>query len=191
MISIGITGIIGSGKSMLSQVFRSMDIPVYDADSRAKSLMNNDFIIRAKLILEFGDDTYINGTINKEYLRKIVFGSEENRKTVNSIVHPAVKKDFIDWRNAQNSNIVAIESAIIFDAKLEDILDRIIFVEAPEEILVKRICLRDNVSEEIALQKIRMQKENSGRERCNAIFINDRNHSLIEQTETYINNLKH
>lgn len=191
MISIGITGIIGSGKSMLSQVFRSMDIPVYDADSRAKSLMNNDFMIRTRLMLEFGDNTYRNGTINKDYLREIVFGSEENRKTVNSIVHPAVKQDFIEWKNAQNSNIVAIESAIIFDAKIDDILDKIIFVEAPEEILVKRICLRDNVSEETALQKIRMQRKNSGREKCNAIFINDRNHSLIEQTETFINNLKY
>lgn len=190
MTSIGITGIIGSGKSMLSQVFRSMAIPVYDADYRAKSLMNSNLQIKESLVNCFGENTYTNGTINKDYLRKIVFGSEENRKTINSIVHPAVKQDFIDWRNAQNSNITAIESAIIFDAKIDDILDSIIFVEAPEEILVKRICLRDKVSEETALQKIRIQRKNSGRERCNAIFINDRNHSLIEQTETFINNLK-
>ena len=112
MTSIGITGIIGSGKSMLSQVFRSMDIPVYDADSRAKSLMNSNLQIKESLVSCFGENTYTNGTINKDYLRKIVFGSEENRKTINSIVHPAVKQDFIDWRNAQNSNITAIESAI-------------------------------------------------------------------------------
>ena len=191
MISIGITGIIGSGKSMLSQVFRSMDIPVYDADTKAKLLMNTNLQIKESLVRCFGKKTYANGTINKDYLREIVFGNEENRKTVNSIVHPAVKQDFIEWRNAQNSNIVAIESAIIFEAKLEDILDKILFVEAPEEILVKRICLRDKVSEETALQKIRMQRKNSGREKCNAIFINDRNHSLIEQTETFINNLKY
>ncbi len=191
MISIGITGIIGSGKSMLSQVFRSMDIPVYDADTQAKLLMNTNLQIKESLVRCFGKKTYANGTINKDYLREIVFGNEENRKTVNSIVHPAVKQDFIEWKNAQNSNIVAIESAIIFEAKLEDILDKILFVEAPEEILVKRICLRDNVSEETALQKIRMQRKNSGREKCNAIFINDRNHSLIEQTETFINNLKY
>ena len=116
MTSIGITGIIGSGKSMLSQVFRSMDIPVYDADYRAKSLMNSNLQIKESLVSCFGENTYTNGTINKDYLRKIVFGSEENRKTINSIVHPAVKQDFIDWRNAQNSNITAIESAIIFDS---------------------------------------------------------------------------
>ena len=189
MTSIGITGIIGSGKSMLSQVFRSMDIPVYDADSEAKILMNNDLQIKESLIKSFGENTYTNGTINKEYLRKIVFDNEENRKNINSIVHPAVKKDFVKWRNKQKSSIVAIESAIIFEAQIEDILDKIIFVEAPEEVLIKRICLRDKVSEETALKKITLQRKNSGRERCNAIFINDRNHSLIEQTEKFINDL--
>lgn len=191
MISIGITGIIGSGKSMLSQVFRSMDIPVYDADTRAKELMNNNFTIRIRLKLEFGEETYRNNKINKEYLRKIVFGDEKNRQIINSIVHPAVKNDFIAWREKTGAKIVAIESAIIFDAKLEDILDKIIFVEAAEDILVKRICFRDNVSEEIALNKIKLQRENAGREKCDAIFINDRNHSLIEQAENFINNLKY
>lgn len=191
MISIGITGIIGSGKSMLSQVFRSMDIPVYDADTRAKELMNNNFTIRIRLKLEFGEETYRNDKINKEYLRKIVFGDEKNRQIINSIVHPAVKNDFIAWREKTGAKIVAIESAIIFDAKLEDILDKIIFVEAAEDILVKRICFRDNVSEEIAINKIKLQRENAGREKCDAIFINDRNHSLIEQAENFINNLKY
>lgn len=191
MTSIGITGIIGSGKSMLSQVFRSMDIPVYDADSKAKSLMNSSLQIRDSLIKEFGEETYLNGKINKEYLRNVVFGDEKKRQIVNSIVHPAVKNDFIAWRQTTGKEITAIESAIIFDANLEDILDKIIFVEASEDILVKRICLRDNVSEEIALNKIKIQRKNSGREKCDAIFINDRNHSLIEQAENFINNIKH
>lgn len=189
MISIGITGIIGSGKSMLSQVFRSMDIPVYDADSKAKILMNNNVQIKEALIGNFGEDTYTNGAINKEYLRKIVFGNEENRRLVNSIVHPAVKRDFIEWQQNIGTKITAIESAILFDAKLEDILDHIIFVDAPEDVMVGRICLRDKVSEEVAISKIRMQRKNSGREKCDCIFINDRNHSLIEQSEKFINDL--
>ncbi len=189
MISIGITGIIGSGKSMLSQVFRSMDIPVYDADSKAKLLMNNNVQIKEALIGNFGEDTYTNGAINKEYLRKIVFGNEENRRLVNSIVHPAVKRDFIEWQQNIGTKITAIESAILFDAKLEDILDHIIFVDAPEDVMVGRICLRDKVSEDVAISKIRMQRKNSGREKCDYIFINDRNHSLIEQSEKFINDL--
>ena len=189
MISIGITGIIGSGKSMLSQVFRSMDIPVYDADSKAKLLMNNNVQIKEALIENFGEDTYTNGAINKEYLRKIVFGNEGNRRLVNSIVHPAVKRDFIEWQQNTGTKITAIESAILFDAKLEDILDHIIFVDAPEDVMVGRICLRDKVSENVAISKIRMQRKNSGREKCDYIFINDRDHSLIEQSEKFINDL--
>ena len=189
MISIGITGIIGSGKSMLSQVFRSMDIPVYDADSNAKILMNNNVQIKEALIGNFGEDTYTNGAINKEYLRKIVFGNEENRRLVNSIVHPAVKRDFIEWQQNIGTKITAIESAILFDAKLEDILDHIIFVDAHEDVMVGRICLRDKVSEDVAISKIRMQRKNSGREKCDYIFINDRDHSLIEQSEKFINDL--
>ena len=189
MISIGITGIIGSGKSMLSQVFRSMDIPVYDADINAKILMNNNVQIKEALIGNFGEDTYTNGAINKEYLRKIVFGNEENRRLVNSIVHPAVKQDFIEWQQNTGTKITAIESAILFDAKLEDILDHIIFVDAPEDVMVGRICLRDKVSEDVAISKIRMQRKNSGREKCDYIFINDRDHSLIEQSEKFINDL--
>ncbi len=189
MISIGITGIIGSGKSMLSQVFRSMDIPVYDADSKAKILMNNNVQIKEALIENFGEYTYTNGAINKEYLRKIVFGNEKNRRLVNSIVHPAVKQDFIEWQQNTTSKITAIESAILFDAKLEDILDHIIFVDAPEDVMVGRICLRDKVSEDVAISKIRMQRKNSGREKCDYIFINDRDHSLIEQSEKFINDL--
>lgn len=189
MISIGITGIIGSGKSMLSQTFRSMGIPVYDADSKAKSLMNSNIRIKEALISNFGEKTYIDGKINKEYLRDVVFGSEEKRLIVNSIVHPAVKEDYIAWQKETNSDITAIESAILFDAKLEDILDHIIFVDAPEDVIVGRICLRDKVSEEIAISKIRLQRKNSGREKCDFVFINDREHSLIEQTEKFIKDL--
>ncbi|MBR3945512.1 MAG: dephospho-CoA kinase [Bacteroidales bacterium] len=174
---------------MLSQVFRSMDIPVYDADSKAKLLMNNNVQIKEALIENFGENTYTNGAINKEYLRKIVFGNEENRRLVNSIVHPAVKQDFIEWQQNTGTKITAIESAILFDAKLEDILDHIIFVDAPEDVMVGRICLRDKVSEDVAISKIRIQRKNSGREKCDYIFINDRDHSLIEQSEKFINAL--
>ena len=189
MTSIGITGIIGSGKSMLSQVFRSMDIPVYDADTKAKILMNSNSRIKEALIQKFGEETYVNGTINKVYLRKVVFGNEEKRLIVNSIVHPIVKEDYIAWQKETNSHITAIESAILFEARLEDILDHIIFVDAPEDVMVRRICLRDKVSEEIAISKIRLQRKNSGREKCDFVFINDREHSLIEQAEKFINDI--
>lgn len=189
MISIGITGIIGSGKSMLSQVFRSMDIPVYDADSNAKILMNNDARIREKLIENFGAETYINGKLNKEHLSREIFRNEDKRLLINSIVHPIVKDDFIEWRRKSNRKIVAIESAILFEAKIDDILDSIIFVTSAEEILIKRIIFRDKVDEITARKKIEIQKKISGIEKSDRIFINDASHSLIEQATEFINNI--
>ena len=189
MISFGITGIIGSGKSMLSQIFRAMNVPVYDADTNAKRLMEKDLQVKGALVHNFGTNTYTNGKINKDYLREIIFRDESNRQLVNSIVHPAVKRDFIEWRKHTNKTFAAIESAILFEAKINDILNCTIYVEAPEDIIIKRICKRDNVSEQTAIKKINIQKKNSGRDQCEYIFINDKNHSLIEQAEKFINDL--
>lgn len=190
MTSIGITGIIGSGKSMLSQVFRSMDIPVYDADRNAKLLMNKDVRIRKKLIEHFGEETYINGKLNKEHLSREIFGDEAKRKLVNSIVHPIVKDDFIEWRKKTGHNIVAIESAILFEAKIDDILDKVIFVTSQEETLIRRIMSRDHVDEATARKKIEIQRNISGIEKCDIIFINDEKHSLIEQANDFYNIIK-
>lgn len=190
IISIGITGIIGSGKSMLSQVFRSMDIPVYDADKNAKILMNSSREIRERLIAEFGSEVYLDDKINKTYLSKFVFGDESKRQLVNSIVHPVVIDDFINWRAKIGASISAIESAILFEANIAPLLDYTIFVEANREILIKRICLRDNVDENTAAKKIEIQTSISGREKCSVIFTNDRNHSLIEQAHNFINNIR-
>lgn len=190
IISIGITGIIGSGKSMLSQVFRSMDIPVYDADKNAKILMNRSNAIKSRLTAEFGSEAYLDGKINKTYLAKIVFGNENKRQLVNSIVHPVVIDDFIKWRENIGTAICAIESAILFEANIAPLLDFTIFVEANKEILVRRICLRDNVDEDTARKKIDIQTAISGREKCSYILTNDKDHSLIEQANKFINDIR-
>ncbi|MCF0206891.1 MAG: dephospho-CoA kinase [Bacteroidales bacterium] len=190
MISFGITGIIGSGKSMLSQIFQSMGVPVYNADANAKVLMNSDEVIRQRLVGSFGSAVYADGRIDKAFLANRIFSDENARMTVNSIVHPVVKNDFLSWRASQKTDFVAIESAILFEAGIEDILDYVVFVDADEKILVDRICKRDNVSGDVALSKIRIQRAASGKERCDFVFTNDFRHSLIEQAESFINNLK-
>ncbi len=190
MISIGITGIIGSGKSMLSQVFRSMSIPVYDADKNAQIMMNSDKRIIESLTENFGKETYKNGSINKDFLRNIVFNNEDKRLKINSIVHPIVIEDFVKWRENSDCEIIAIESAILFEAKIENVLDYIVFVEADRQTLIERICKRDNVSPEIAERKIDLQMRNSGKEKCNILITNDKNHSIIEQANLFIDSIK-
>ncbi len=190
MISIGITGIIGSGKSMLSQVFRSMSIPVYDADKNAQIMMNSDKRIIESLTENFGKETYKNGSINKDFLRNIVFNNEDKRLKINSIVHPIVIEDFVKWRENSDCEIIAIESAILFEAKIENVLDYIVFVEADRQTLIERICKRDNVSPEIAERKIDLQMRNSGKEKCNILITNDKNLSIIEQANLFIDSIK-
>lgn len=190
MINIGITGIIGSGKTMLSNVFRSCDVPVYDADKKAQVLMNTNPQIISALITQFGADTYKDGVLNKDFMRKVVFDCEQSRLLVNSIVHPVVIQDYINWRNALKCDISAIESAILFEAKIDNLLDYTVFVEADRSDLAERICKRDNVSVEVAESKIALQMANSCREKCSFVVTNDRHHSLIEQALSIIKTIK-
>lgn len=190
MISIGITGIIGSGKSMLSNVFRAMNIPVYDADSNAKLLMNSCQNIQKQMIEYFGSEVYVNNQLNKDFLRDRIFKNEADRLKINSIVHPEVKNDFIVWRQNLGSDIVAIESAILFEANIQDVLNSVIFVDAEEDTIINRICRRDGVTAEVAKNKVALQRKNAGKERCEYVFYNDRYHSLIEQANDLLNEIR-
>jgi dephospho-CoA kinase len=161
MISIGITGIIGSGKSKVSKILEILDCPVYYADIEAKKLMIDNNEIKFNLIREFGADTYINGIPNKELISKLVFGNNQNREKVNSIIHPIVIDDFKNWIKLNSSTtktMVAIESALLYYAKIDKITDYIIEVICSEHIAVQRIKFRDNISEAEAINKIRIQK---------------------------------
>lgn len=161
MISIGITGIIGSGKSMVSKIFEIFDCPVYYADLEAKKLMISNDDIKLKLISEFGSNTYINGMPNKEVISKLVFGDSTNREKVNSIVHPVVIEDFKNWLKHQSIagiKVAAIESALLYHSKIDSITDYNIEVTCSEQTLIQRIMLRDKISEADAINKIIIQK---------------------------------
>ena len=97
MIKVGITGGIGSGKSLVCDIFRKLEIPVYVADDRAKSLMNTDIRIKSELISKFGELIYKNDLLNKDRLAGIIFEDKSAINFVNEIVHPAVAKDFEVW----------------------------------------------------------------------------------------------
>ena len=122
MILIGITGGIGSGKSVVAQLFALYGIPVYDSDSNAKRLMAQSPEIRESLTAIFGNGIYPGGTLDREALAKIIFADEEARQTVNAIVHPVVCKDFMLWADALSAThpMVAVESAILYECGLDE-----------------------------------------------------------------------
>ena len=179
MKKIGITGGIGSGKSVVSRILTTMGYPVYDSDSWAKRLMNNHPDIRQALTDRFGPDTYISGTLNRAFLAQQIVNDKDALAFVNSIVHPIVCNHFVQWATAQHSEIVFIESAILFSSGLDKILDKTIYVDAPQELRLQRAMLRDNASAEAIIARINNQSHDNEYARTHSNFtINNDNNSL-------------
>jgi dephospho-CoA kinase len=142
---VGITGGIGSGKSTVAKIFSILGIPVYYADDRAKWLMANDLELKNKIRVAFGPESYLeDGSINRAFLASQVFSDEEKVKTINALVHPAVKMDFEAWVNQQKTPYILKEAALIFETESYRDLDKTINVSAPLKIRVTRILLRDS-----------------------------------------------
>jgi dephospho-CoA kinase len=157
-IKVGITGGIGTGKSFVSKIFKTMGIPFYDADQEAKQIMVKDEKVREALITTFGPDTYFaDGTLNRKYLSDQVFNNAEKLSQLNNIVHPAVIQAGVDWSNRQTAPYSLKEAALLYESGSYKNLDYTILVTAPEELRIARVMQRDNSNrEEIVL---RMQKQ--------------------------------
>lgn len=158
ILKIGLTGGIGSGKSLVSKVFSTLGIPVYDADSNAKRIMNTSKEIKNKLIDCFGENSFIKDKLNRKYLADIVFNNPEELQKLNNIIHPAVTVDFIEWSKQQNpAPYVIYEAAILYESGWYKVMDKTILVEAPDEIRIERTMQRDNTSREEVLKRIKNQ----------------------------------
>ena len=180
MKKIGITGGIGSGKSVISRILKTMGYPVYDSDSWAKHLMNNHPNIRQALINKFGIETYTPEGLNRTYLAQQIFNDKANLAFVNSIVHPTVCNHFMQWAENQHSEFAFIESAILFSSGLDTILDKVIYVNAPQELRIQRAILRDNASAEAITARINNQSHDNEYAHTHSNFIiNNDNQTLI------------
>jgi dephospho-CoA kinase len=141
---VGLTGGIGSGKTTIAKIFAILGIPIYYADERAKWLMAFDEELKQEILTHVGPESYSeDGSLNRGYLAGTVFSDEEKVKTINSLVHPAVKKDFEKWVGQQNSPYVLKEAALLFETGSYKDLDKTINVSAPLKIRVTRVLMRD------------------------------------------------
>ena len=180
MKKIGITGGIGSGKSVISRILKTMGYPVYDSDSWAKHLMNNHPNIRQTLINKFGIETYTPEGLNRTYLAQQIFNDKANLAFVNSIVHPTVCNHFMQWAANQHTEFVFIESAILFSSGLDTILDKVIYVNAPQQLRIQRAILRDNATAEAIAARINNQSHDNEYAHTHSDFIiNNDNQTLI------------
>ena len=157
MKKIAICGGIGSGKSTVCQMFAERGAAIYDSDSRAKALMSESAELRAALIAEFGEACYADGALNRPYLAEKVFGSEEQLERLNSIVHPAVKADFLAWAEEQEGDFCILETAILFESGFDEVVDCSVAVLAPMPLRVERAMKRDNATKEQIEARIKAQ----------------------------------
>lgn len=187
---IGITGGIGSGKSVVSQIFRTLDIPVYDCDAESKRLTISHPAIREQLISLVGSEVYVDGALNKPFLANYLFTSAQHVQEVNAIIHPVIKDDFRHWSTIQNSPLVAIESAILFEAGFQDVVDHILMVYAPLEVRIARAMQRDHATREAIESRIRQQLDDEEKRRLSHfVIMNDGKTPLIPQVLDFINTL--
>tara|TARA_B100000768_G_scaffold29770_1_gene28221 strand:+ start:15122 stop:15709 length:588 start_codon:yes stop_codon:yes gene_type:complete len=154
---IGLTGGIGSGKSTISKEFKCNSIPVYDSDTRAKILMNSSKVLKAKLIEFFGSSAYSNGFLNKKYISNLIFNDSSALNKINSIVHPEVFDDFINWKSRLNNDFVIYESALIFESGSYKLNDYNILVISDINKRIERVIKRDNIEKNDVLLKINNQ----------------------------------
>jgi dephospho-CoA kinase len=183
-LQIGITGGIGSGKSLACRIFNLLGVPVYDADSRAKSLMTTDGILVSQIKKEFGVLSYrADESLNREHLAEHVFSDPEKLKTLNALVHPRVGEDFERWAGEQNTPYVLKEAALLFEAKSNQALDKIIVVQAPEGLRIARVLQRDKHRTAQQVKDIIRNQLNDEEKLklADYILVNDESRPLIPQ----------
>ena len=173
MIKVAICGGIGSGKSTVCRMFAERGAAIYDSDSRAKALMNDSAELREALIAAFGTECYEDGVLNRPYLASKVFGSEEQLSKLNSIVHPAVKDDFLVWAEAQEGDFCILETAILFESGFDALVDVKVAVLAPQPLRVMRAMERDGATKEQIEARIKAQmSDDELMRRCDFAIVN-------------------
>jgi dephospho-CoA kinase len=188
MLKIGLTGGIGSGKSVVADLLGVMGVPVYDSDSRSKQLCDTDDILKSGLMSLFGEKIYNDGVLNRSLLAERIFKDENALKSVNELIHPAVVRDFMSWIGRHvSSPLVVQETAILFEAGLSGLYDYIISVTAPESIRINRVYKRSGLLPEEVGNRMKNQINDEERVRLSDfVIINDGSKSLIKQVEKII-----
>jgi len=186
MQKIGITGSIGSGKSIVCKIFEQLGVPVYYADERAKSLMISNAEIINKVKLLFGHESYSEtGELNRKHLSEIAFNNKDLLTQLNQIVHPIVFKDFDNWlveKEQLNIKYIIKEAALMFETDSYKKIDKFIVVTAPMELRISRTMQRDSITKEQILSRMNNQLSQEEKlAKADYEIINNEEISLIEQ----------
>lgn len=184
MFKVGVTGGIGSGKSVVCRIFELLGVPVYDADARAKYLMTDDDELKTNIERAFGEEAYLSeGALNRIFLANNVFANPDKLRQLNNLVHPVVGRDFQQLSDSQTAKYIIKEAALLVETGSYKALDKLIVVTAPEKVRISRVLMRD---EHRSLQQIRSIIQNqypeSEKTKCaNYLVNNDESHLIFPQ----------
>lgn len=182
MLKVGLTGGIGSGKSLVAEMFKLLGVPVLHADDTARYLMENDTKLKSAIGQLFGTKVYENGRLNRSFLASVVFNDKSKLEQLNALVHPATIAFGQQWAANQTAPYTIKEAAIFFESGSYKDMDKMIGVYAPVEMRLQRAMHRDNATEEVIRQRMDKQmNEEEKMKRCDFIIDNDETKSVIDQ----------
>ncbi|HBL77810.1 MAG TPA: dephospho-CoA kinase [Prolixibacteraceae bacterium] len=192
MIRVGLTGGIGSGKTIIGKMFGLLHIPVFSADNEAKMLLGTNSSVRSRLISIFGPDIYLpNQTIDRKKFASIIFNDQYLLKQVNEIVHPEVHRSFYKWSEKQKAPFVLYEAAILFESGHYRDMDYTILVVADEDTRLGRVVQRDSDTEEQIRQRMANQWTDEQKVKlANFIIQNNGRELIIPQVLEIIKTIK-
>jgi len=189
MTTIGITGGMGSGKSIVAALLTVYGVPVYDADSESKRLLLTSPTIRRGLTDLLGADIYSSDgtTLRRARMASLIFADPNLLARVNAIIHPEVGRDFDAWRARLTTSVCAMESAILFESGFDRRANLRLMVYAPEAIRLQRVMARDNATEAAARQRMQRQWPDERKiALSDAVITNDGRAALIPQVEAFV-----
>jgi dephospho-CoA kinase len=189
MLRIGLTGGIGSGKSLVAAVLEHMGYPVFYSDQEAKALYNEDGLLQKELIVLVGDALYDNGIFQKEVLSQALFNNPELKKEIEARVHPLVRKRFETWAHAQKSRLVFNEAAILFETGAHQQFEATVLVCAPLQLRIDRVKKRDGLEEAVILQRMNAQWDDDKKRELASYIIENDGQPILAQIESLLQSL--
>lgn len=182
MIRVGLTGGIGSGKSTVCRVFRTLGVPVFEADAEGRRLLEQDPMLKAAIMERFGTSVFVEDRIDRAALANVVFQDRQALKDLNALVHPAVRSAFDRWAHSQEVPYVLMEAAILAESGGHRAMDRVVVVSAPEALRIQRVMRRDGVDEQAVRARLSNQVGEAERAAiADHIIHNDDSHLVIPQ----------
>jgi dephospho-CoA kinase len=182
MLRVGLTGGIGSGKSIMARVFGLLGVPVFEADVAARELMHHDAGLRAQVMERFGDHLYPGGKLDRKGLAAVVFSDVTALADLNAMVHPVVRRAFRTWMEGQEGSYALMEAAILAESGGHQAMDQVVVVSAPEDLRVRRVMDRDGVTEDEVCARMRNQASEEQRLAiAQHVILNDDTRLVIPQ----------